>query len=551
MEEKEDSDNKQFKEFITNLKKKETMKLQWLIVACCAMSFAACNNEEIISDQPEQPETDNTVPDYVEGLEFRDLVTMEAIETEEGSSTNQNSNQGIGGSRAPENVTENGRPKGVYPLDYLYFVVTNPTQQPTQGGSIADLNPTLSSCTEFPVNGEFSLQFAEDPENIKDENGVYSDQGKIWIKLPNKETVSINLSVAEKELVGDKQIPLNNLAFDYTDTPRGSSIYYTSYNVNLPELTSEAKASWLTYSFSDNETAYNLWYDMRASYSSGFTDPVGTPQMHVEFGDKLFVGNELMAFAKDGNIYVYEVTANGLHSGYNLQYAFSTGDALHKTSISMKRLTATVNASFTFTGDYANNATTETPVKELFDKLEASIGFDLEGMDCPYATIDGLSLYYNPNTGETSENRGRVLLWDYDSENGQWRTHCNCKPANVSYALNNGQGSAIGVGILGNAHAFVFPTSDLSGYVLSFWVNLPEKYNAWIRIDAQFPNGIGLDQNANTQLVALVPSKAGKYDGIEITRGLKEVLEEAAENQTLTRSGAKKIYTMKVPGIIK
>lgn len=522
------------------------MKLQWLIVACCAMSFAACNNEDIMS---EQPGTDNTVPDYVKDLEFHDLITMEAS-TEEGTSNSQNSSQGIG-SRAPENVTENGRPKGVYPLDYLYFVVTNPTKQPTQGGSIADLEPELASCTQFAVNGEFSLQFAEDQGNIKDKNGIYSDQGKIWIKLPNGNFVPVNLSVTNKDLVGNEQIPLNNLAFDYMEAPRGSSIYYTSYDVNLPEFTSVTKSSWLTYDFSDNETAYDLWLDMRESYSIGFTDPVKTPKMNVEFGDKLFVGNELMAFAKDGQIYVYEVTANGIHSGYNLQYAFSSGDELHKAEISMKRLTATVNASFTFTGDYAKNATSQTSVEELFDELEASIGFDLEGMDCPYATIDGLSLYYNPNTGETSENAGRVLLWDYDSENKEWRTSCNCKPANVSYSLNNGQGSAIGVGILGNAHAFVFPTKDLSGYVLSFWVNLPEKYNAWIRIDAEFPKDMGLDQNANTQLVALVPSEAGNYDGIQVDRGLKEVLEEAVKNQTITRSSAKKIYTMKVPGIIK
>lgn len=527
------------------------MKLQWLIVACCAMSFAACSNEEITSEQPEQPGTDNTVPDYVEELEFRDLVTMEAITTAEGTSTNQNSNPGIGGSRAPENVTENGRPKGIYPLDYLYFVVTNPTSQPEEGGPMVDLEPTLGSCTEFTVNGEFNLQFAEDHGNIKDEKGVYSDQGKIWIKLPNGETVDINLSVAKKELVGNEQIPLNNLAFDYTDTPRGSSIYYTSYNVSLSEYTSETdKTSWLTYDFSDNETAYNLWYDMRTGYSNGFSDPIGTPKMHVEFGDKLFVGSELMAFAKDGNIYVYEVTGSGLHAGYNLQYAFSTGGALHKEKISMRRLTATVNASFTFTGKYANGATTETSVAELFDKLEQTIGYDLDGMDCPYATIDGLSLYYNPNTGETADKNGRILLWDYDSENGQWRTDCSCKPANVSYALNNGQSLAIGVGILGNAHAFVFPSSDLSGYVLSFWVNLPAKYNAWIRIDAEFPKGIALDQNANTQLVALVPSEAGNYDGIEIEEGLKEVLEKASITP-MSRNGAKKIYTMKVPGIIK
>lgn len=166
------------------------MKLQWLIVACCAISFAACNNEDIMS---EQPGTDNTVPDYVKDLEFHDLITMEAS-TEEGTSNSQNSSQGIG-SRAPENVTENGRPKGVYPLDYLYFVVTNPTKQPTQGGSIADLEPELASCTQFAVNGEFSLQFAEDQGNIKDKNGIYSDQGKIWIKLPNGNFVPVNLSV--------------------------------------------------------------------------------------------------------------------------------------------------------------------------------------------------------------------------------------------------------------------------------------------------------------------------------------------------------------------
>lgn len=463
------------------------MKMKWLYAACClSFMFAACsedNNENFVENV-----TDESV--VVDGLEFRKLSTVEFTSP-------LGSTVGAGfETRSPEDVDENGRPLGRYPLDYLYVLATDPERQPTkeETGKKAELGNVLKSNHRLSINGSFDLMFALGRDNVS--SSVYTDEGVAYIALPGGSNVEINLCVTEREKLFDenglkKQLQMNDLAYDYSDAPRGSSIYYTSYDVensycNLPE--------------SENSEAYELWKRARIQDAPYFV--TDAEKLNKEYGDKLFVSTELIAFACDNQLYVYEVVPTGGDKGYWFQYSFGSGEVMSKSYINMKRITAAVNASFALTDGYTNGYTNSSSVSELLLSFEKVHGLDISGMTCPYATLDGVSYTFEANSGDvfgmSSDENGHLLLWDADTENSS-------ALGNIMYTPSAGETTDFGLGIRGNAHAFVFKTDNFMGEPLTFWVQVP--YNgkmANVRIKAKMPAEIRLDQNANTQLVALV-----------------------------------------------
>lgn len=496
------------------------MKMKWLYAACClSMVFAACSedNNKVFVDN-----SDEEIPEVVDGLEFRKLTTMELTSTL-GSVAGADLE-----TRGPQDVDENSRPLGRYPLDYLYILTTLPERQPTVGDVNGDkeLGNVFESQTKFHVDGPFDLTFSLAPDNKIDESGMYTDAGSAYLKLPGGSIVEVKLSVTEKSNLSEEQILLNDLAYDYCSSisvdPRGSSVYYTSYDVQNPVCTLPE---------SDNQVAYDLWYNMRKELSKGFNPGTAT-KMNKEFGDKLFVSSELVAFAADDQLYVYEVRSNS-ENGYWFQYAFGSGETLHKSSINMRRLTAAVNASFVLTDGYTEGLTNISPVSDLLAGLKKRYNVDLSKMECPYATLDGISYTFNANDGKYYKNCGGVssegahlLLWDADTENGS-------ALANVMYTPStSGAQSDFGLGVRGNAHAFVFKTGEIVNDYLVFWVQAPINEDgsmAQVKVRAKIAERMQLDQNTNTQIVAKVATE-------DFLRAMGVEIDDTKENSRVTRS---------------
>lgn len=490
------------------------MKMRWLYAACClSFMFAACsedNNENFIENV-----TDDSV--IVDGLEFKKLTTME-LTSSLGSVVGSDLE-----TRGPQDVDDKDRPLGRYPLDYLYILTTLPEHQPTKddiyGNGTDSLGYVFENQTKFYIDGPFDLTFSLDPNNVIDESGKYTDAGSAYLKLPGGSIVEVKLSITDKENLKEEQIIMNDLAYDYCSEigvdPRGSSVYYTSYDVQNPVCTLPED---------ENQYAYDLWYSMRKELSKGFYPGTAT-KLNKEFGDKLFVSSELVAFAADDQLYVYEVRTNA-QNGYWFQYAFGSGETMHKSSINMKRLTAAVNTSFVLTNGYTEGLTNVSPVSDLLAGLEKKYNVDLSKMDCPYATLDGISYTFNANDGKFAKNCGGVsiegghlLLWDAETED-------RCALANVMYTPStDGTQSDFGLGIRGNAHAFVFKTGDLEGNMLAFWVQAPiNKDGSMVKVKvlAELHEGIQLDQNTNTQIVAKVRTEDFlRAMGVEIPNDTK------------------------------
>lgn len=391
-------------------------------------------------------------------------------------------------------------------------------------------------------NHQLDLFYSIENEKDMSEDNC-TNSGTLMLKIgPDSSPIAVDLSLVYTDKLKDR-ILLNDLAYDLQSQKtkvRGSSFYFSNYDpetegeLTLPELTA-------------NTPGLTGMFDKLASGAVG-------GKLYDEYGDKIFLGDELLAFATNEKIYLYSVNlVTGAHGGYFLWKEFDRTDKETPSSnivqIKMKRRSAIVNASFILidTKEWNNEnsyfkMTSDNEPDSITSEANflEKFGVNLGGMTCPYATMDGINTVYDINDRKSEDNTydpGRLLLWadGYQTiaPDGNTYNKRGMYTASLSYAYKEGK-KARGLGIRGNSYSVVFKGSqndtkyqDICFYVTVDGVN--------IKIKAYNSDGISLSQNVSKNIIVMVDAQSfANY-----VKSLK--------TQASSRAGSNEYATFEVP----
>lgn len=472
-----------------------------------SLILSACSETEVITED----NNDQTIEE-VTGIKFQKLGEIN-IESELGESSSESPE-----TRTPGSVDQYDRPSGNYMLDYVGLISVSTTEQPTAGqiGQIITTNYQMKSSYKeysFKKDSENGTNNFELYYSIIEEKEVPGCTNQGVLVLASDENgsnpIKIDLSIIETEKLTD-QILLNDFAYQDTEghsitSPRGSSLFFLTYNPEVSELSSTALR---LPQISKSQLPDGAFETLTDSYY---------PNLYDEYGDKLFVSDEMIAFADNNKIYFYTVTlARGTSGGYHMSHAFTLDkNKVNNPKMNLKRLTTIVNASFmlidqaVWTADSYLQMSDGTPLlQESINAYKNKFGLDLSDMTCPYATIDGINTVYEVNdrtSGDNTKEPDRLLLWadGYNTvaPNGQIYPKYGTFSEKIYYALKDDV--VRGLGIKGNSYSVVFPGSigDFQNVDLNFYVTVA---GVNVKITAQAPSGISFDQNKTHNIILMI-----------------------------------------------
>lgn len=493
-----------------------------LLVSIILMS---CSENDNIVEQ-------NTPEDTVTTDGFKILAatdfTSELGEIAEDASTE---------TRTPAAVDANGYPTEQYLLDYVNVLKVDREQPTTDDiGKFGTLSYVTGSQKfqkhEFVTGGyevEYDIVF-----DATKYNGC-TRKGTVTLKYQNTK-IPLTLTVFETSKLEQDYITINDFPYDKTTSPRGSSLYYLTYDprdnngiITLPTL--------------DNETITTIVRTGRDG------------KLHHEQADNLFVSNELIFCADDTKLYVYEIVeANSDYSGYRKirEYDLKTTTIQH-TVLNMSRLTSMISASFMLVDDAEGIYNEET---SYFDgDLESSAAkfkanfktdIDLTTIKCPYATADGMNTTFDINKGIVSD-PGRLLLWGdgYSIVGNDGNTY-GYDDGNVvenaavdllySFPVQVGEPLKVarGIGIKGMSYCAVYRgvENDTKNQPISFYITVDDGgVSKNIKITGFTRNGYPMSANKATHIIMLIPAQ-NFVDYVESV----EATDTGASN-TLSRTG--------------
>lgn len=493
-----------------------------LLVSIILMS---CSENDNIVEQ-------NTPEDTVTTDGFKILAatdfTSELGEIAEDASTE---------TRTPAAVDANGRPTEQYMLNYVNVLKVDREQPTTEDIEKFGTLSYVTGSQKF-VKHEFGTGGYEVEYEIVFDSTQYNGctkKGTVTLKHQNTE-IPLTLTVFETSKLEQDYITINDFPYDETTSPRGSSLYY------------------LTYDPQENDgiiTLPTLGDDM-------ITTIVGTGsdgELHHEQDDNLFVSNELIFCADDTKLYVYEIVeAEGDYGGYHKirEYDLKT-TTIQRTVLNMSRLTSMISASFMLVDD-AEGVYDKTT--SYFDGyLESSAAkfketfntdIDLTTIKCPYATVDGMNTIFDINDGIVSD-PGRLLLWGkgYSIVGNDGNTYGYgdgnvVKNAAVdllySFPVQVGESQKVarGIGIKGMSYCAVYRgvENDTKNQPISFYITVNDGgVSKNIKITGFTRNGYPMSANKATHIIMLIPAQ----DFVEHVESVEATVTGASN--TLSRTG--------------
>lgn len=496
-----------------------------LLVSIILMS---CSENDNIVEQ-------NTPEDTVTTDGFKILAatdfTSELGEIAEDASTE---------TRTPAAVDANGRPTEQYMLNYVNVLKVD-RKQPTTAdiGKFGTL-PYVDDSQKFEKH-EFGTGGYEVEYYIKFYDTQYNGctkNGTVTLRYQDTEEIPLTLTVFETSKLEQNYITINDFPYDKTTSPRGSSLYYLTYDPQeddgikkLPTLGNEK-----------------------------ITTIVGTgsdEKLHHEQDDNLFVSNELIFCADDTKLYVYEIVeAEGDYGGYRKirEYDLKT-TTIQRTVLNMSRLTSMISASFMLVDDAEGiyDATTsyfdrdgdlESSAAKFKEKFKTDI--DLRTIKCPYATADGMNTTFDINKGIVSD-PGRLLLWgDGYSIVGNDGTIYGYSNGNVvknaavdllySFPVQVGETQKVarGIGIKGMSYCAVYRgvENDTKNQPISFYITVNDGgVSKKIKITGFTRNGYPMSANKATHIIMLIPAQ----NFVDYVESVKATVTGASN--TLSRTG--------------
>lgn len=467
-----------------------------LLVSIILMS---CSENDNIVEQ-------NTPEDTVTTDGFKILAatdfTSELGEIAEDASTE---------TRTPAAVDANGRPTEQYMLKYVNVLKVDREQPTTDDiGKFGTLS-YLTGSQEFEKH-EFGTGGYEVEYNIVFDKTQYNGctkNGKVTLKYQNTE-IPLTLTVFETSKLKQDYITINDFPYDKTNSPRGSSLYYLTYDPRNDGI----------------KTLPTLGNNMTT-----IVEPGRDGKLYHEQADNLFVSNELIFCADDTKLYVYEIVeADSDYSGYRKirEYDLKTTTIQH-TVLNMSRLTSMISASFMLVDDAEGiyDATTsyfDGDLKSSAAKFKETFNtdIDLTTIKCPYATADGMNTVFNINDGIVRD-PGRLLLWgDGYSIVGNDGTTYGYGYGNVvenaavdllySFPVQAGEPQKVarGIGIKGMSYCAVYRgvENDTEHQPISFYITVNDGgVSKKIKITGFTRNGYPMSANKSTHIIMLIPAQ--------------------------------------------
>lgn len=436
--------------------------------------------------------------------------------------------------RTPAAVDANGRPTEQYMLDYVNVLKVDREQPTTEDiGKFGTLSYVTDSQIfekhEFGTGGyevEYDIVFDRTQYNGCTRNGT------VTLKYQNTE-IPLTLTVFETSKLEQDYITINDFPYDKTASPRGSSLYYLTYDPR-----------------EDNgiKTLPTLGKDM-------ITSIVGTVdgKLHHEQADNLFVSNELIFCADDTKLYVYEIVeAGGDYGGYRKirEYDLKT-TTIQRTVLNMSRLTSMISASFMLVDDAEGiyNAKTsyfDGDLKSSAAKFKKTFNtdIDLTTIECPYATADGMNTTFDINKGIVSD-PGRLLLWGkgYSIEGNDGNIY-GYGYGNVvenaavdllySFPVEVGEPLKVarGIGIKGMSYCAVYRgvENDTKHQPISFYITVNDGgVSKNIKITGFTRNGYPMSANKATHIIMLIPAQ-DFVDYVATVTGASNTLSRTGDN---------------------
>lgn len=468
-----------------------------LLVSIILMS---CSENDNIVEQ-------NTPEDTVTTDGFKILAatdfTSELGEIAEDASTE---------TRTPAAVDANGRPTEQYMLNYVNVLKVDREQPTTKDiGKFGTLSYVTDSQIfekhEFGTGG-YEVEYVIDFDTTQ-YNGC-TKNGTVTLKYQDTEEIPLTLTVFETSKLEQKYITINDFPYDKTNSPRGSSLYYLTYdpqeNGGIKKLPTLGNDTITTIVSRDEE-------------------------LHLEQADNLFVSNELIFCADDTKLYVYEIVeADGDYGGYRKirEYDLKTTTIQH-TVLNMSRLTSMISASFMLVDDAEGVYDAAT---SYFDgDLESSAAkfkktfntdIDLTTIKCPYATADGMNTVFDINDSIVRD-PGRLLLWGdgYSIEGNDGNTY-GYSFGNVvenaavdllySFPVQAGEPLKVarGIGIKGMSYCAVYRgvENDTKNQPISFYITVNDGgVSKNIKIKGFTRNGYPMSANKATHIIMLIPAQ--------------------------------------------
>lgn len=468
-----------------------------IAITAVSLSLFSCNKDEISNENP-QSGTETTagwIPMSV------NVTAITGDETDDNAS-----------SRTPGAVDEYDRPNSSYMLNYIGITSKDPVNQPTKDniGKIVDFTFTTRSSYQehaFNADGSYNPYF----QIVSTESEAETGQGKEstlsgTVRIANgkdgvvfaENPTEIVLTVVDKDKLKD-HILLNDLAYDKTDSPRGSSFYYSSYDID--------KTKELVFHLPEIQKGAFPMYDKLAE---------GAP-LYDEYGDRIFMSDEFIAIADESYLYFYRVVNKSNQNGGYFrvaQFKLDSGDTpVTELDLGLHRQVSIINTSFVLTdaeavdnlpGSYVHlnengSVNEEESEKAFLEKYKVNIAT----MTCPYATMDGIltSFQFGADNIET----GRLLLWadGYQTVAPDGKTYNKRGIYSGERGFRWNDRLVRGLGISGKSYSAVFESSAQIQKLeyIYFYVKVD---GVNIRVKAYSELGIDFDQNKTHNVTVII-----------------------------------------------
>lgn len=466
---------------------------------------------------------------------FKKLASIELSSTE-------GTKDSIPGTRTPASVNEDFTPTTIYYGSSVNLLAVSVTDTLSQGCNIENYTfagPKVAT-HEFTTSDNntksydlyYKLSEITDNENnggslsgtitlSTDEAG---NTGKIDIKL-----TTFKLEDLKKidEGKADRIKGINNFYYGGGNSNGiGNVLFYLTYNpeggsISLPEI-NKSELDFL------KDDSHQTLYD--------------------EYTDKLFVSEEILIAATKDKVYVLKTLKEDANKGYIPLRIYDRNDILpvSRLNIDMARLTTIVNASFFINDTYYTNKNPNDP-DSYFDEeskenslkkfgTKFNLGFELLGIECPHATIDGVATNYDINNRDDDKNtsgEGRMVLWSSNHEvtgiNGQTYKK---QPEFTNMSIKvNANDVYKGLGMFGNSYSVIFKGKVYNGSKLQFYAqakiktaNSEDEKTVNIKVFTEM-TAFTLMQNTVHQLILLV-------DAETFANELKAIVNETRTSRT-------------------
>lgn len=459
------------------------MKIKKIInlTLIATLGLASCSKNDDIQ---------NTI-DNTESSDFKKLASV-VVDSPEGTNESEIS------TRTSASINEKYNPTSKYYLNYVNLLAaevgTNLIEKPEEENYTFTTSQLVKhEFTNNPSNTNYDVYFKIIDEKTNDGG---SNSGTIILSSDNiedtndtqvKNDIKIKLTTFKdadlQDLkVGEQINNINNFYFGGNNTNGiGSVLFYLTYNPNdgvitLPEINKDEDG---------NE------YDFLNILKKG--NGYSVDKLYNENPDNLFVSEELLIAATNDKVYIFETIKNNVHNGYKLLREYdrdnSSDDFIKedRMEINMKRLTTIVNASFLIEDTYTNGVDNGYGGDSFYDPndsvasldtFEKRYGFRLDGMTCPYATIDGVASTFDINN-KSDKNTGnpcRVVLWAKGLEvKGPDGKSYTKEPHIGTVSMKTDSKVYWGFGANGNSYSVLFKGIIKDGNQLSFYTNIAGK----------------------------------------------------------------------------